>query len=201
MPNRTASEISSSNVSRSKSHERLVAKWLTEWSKVQFRRRRVTGRDTSTKVLELTGDVISLERQFIYSVECKCGKSYSFEALLESPKTAKFTQWWHQANYDANLASEVTKHKIYPMLFFRPKNGLNWVAFSANSLSIMNANKRLPYEFNFVIYNNYLHIGPVSGNISHTKNKKFIDLMLDPVVLCRWSDFEKCVDPNSLFYE
>jgi hypothetical protein len=43
-------------------------------------------------------------------------------------------------------------------------------------------------------------VGPVSGNVLHSKkNKKLVELQLDPVVMCRWRDFASAVRPESAF--
>lgn len=189
-----ASRIAKSNVNRSKSHERLIALWLTEWTGIQFRRRRVTGRDTNTRMLEMTADVIPLEGNFIFSVEAKCGKGFSLDALMGEPHKCLFTAWWHQTCYDASLATQDMGRTIYPMLFFRPGNNQNWVAVSSKIMDIVKHD-----YFPNISYNGYSNIGEVAGDVSHTKNKKIVKLNLDDVVMARWKDFSAKVDSRSVF--
>ena len=116
------SKIGRSNVNRAKAHERQVAKWLTEWSGVEFRRRRVTGRDHATTVIDGTADVICTRPDFKYAVECKSGAGFSLDAVMAGGGKTKFDQWWNQALEDAELSGKE------PMLFIKPGTGQNWIA-------------------------------------------------------------------------
>jgi hypothetical protein len=212
MTKRTYSEIGKSNVRRSKAHERRVAKLLTKWSGSEFRRRRVEGREESTIARESTSDVISVNRIFKFSVEAKCGKDFSFDALLASPQTARFTEWWFQTSYDAGLLTTyLTKTDksatIMPMLFFKPEPSFDWVAFPIAAfgfLRIQNEdikpNIRLwqLQHLNALLY--YYH-EPIKGNTSHSKkNPVYVEKELPPVAICRWRDFETKIDPSTCFH-
>lgn len=201
---RTASQIGRSNVKRSKAHERQVANQLTKWSGALFRRRRTEGRDVSTLERDLTSDVIPVKGSFLYSVEAKCGEGFSFDALFASPKTCLFTGWWHQTCYDAQLASKVLNRHVYPMLFFRPAVGQNWVAVSYESWRLlMYKSTPDPDLMPLLIFGLYKHLGPIGHNVSHTKNKnnkKIVELELDNVVFCRWKDFAKHISPAGTLF-
>ena len=76
------SRIGKSNVARSKSHERRVAKLLQDWSNVEFRRRRVEGRDSTVIERESTADVIPVKGEILFSIEAKCGECTNIDGLL-----------------------------------------------------------------------------------------------------------------------
>lgn len=210
------SKIGRSNVRRSKAHERRVAALLTEWSGMKFRRRRVEGRGDDVRVVELTGDVIPVTGKFLFSVEAKCEKGFSFDALLTNPRLSLFTTWLHQAFYDANDLSTIIRSKASPLLFFKPNPSHDWVAFSTSALSFLCPKEDAAYHskelscetcqqkkawFPHLLFDTFSQLGPISGNISHSKNKHIVDIQFDPVIICRWKDFAANVNPKSAFGE
>jgi hypothetical protein len=194
---RSASEIGKSNVRRSKNHERHVAHLLTAWAGVPFRRRRVEGRDTAVRAVEMVADVIPCVGDFYFTIEAKCGKGFSFDALMWSPKTCLFTEWYHQAAYDAKLLSDDKGYKIFPMVYFKPIPAWDWVAFPVSAMSILfDSCPAFPHLRTSVYHN----LGPISCNISHSKkNKNMVALQLEDVIICRWKDFAKAVPPGMAF--
>lgn len=220
------SKIGKSNVRRGKSHERRVAKLLTEWSGIPFRRRRTEGRDSTTIDIERTGDVIPACPEWTYfSIEAKCGKSPAFDALLANPIKTRITEWYHQSAYDAQLATESYNRiyqleneiKIQPMVFWKPAPAHDWIILSEESLYLLK-NKdgsdlydsastspippRLPFPH--LYFDAFKHLGEVSMNVAHTKNKKnevMIPLNLGACFMCRWKDFAEHIDPRSFFIQ
>jgi len=209
------SKIGRSNVRRAKGHERTVAKFLTDWSGREFRRRRVEGRDVTVIERESTADVIPVKGDIYCSIEAKCGEVQTFGNLMANPKTCKFTEWWHQANYDVQLVSNIFNRQFYPMMFFRPYLNQNWVAISeklftnrilrpkinCEPLMIKNAEEGCVW-FPHFLFDAYKLTGEISFNVVRTKEKKnfkFVPLILDSVVMCRWCDFAAGVDPQSFF--
>jgi hypothetical protein len=200
------SKIGKSNVSRSKGHERTIAKFLTDWSGQEFRRRRVEGRDSTVIERESTADVIPVRGEIHCSIEAKCGEVQTFAALMSNPKGCKFTEWWHQANYDVSLVARVFNRPFYPMMFFRPYPNQNWIAISAKlfSLQILKPKVSTTCEvwFPHFYFDAYDYLGEVSFNVVRTKEKKnfkMVPLQLDSMVICRWQDFAENVDPASFF--
>lgn len=207
------SRIGKSNVRRSKSHERTIAGFLTEWTGSEFRRRRIEGRDVTVIERDSTADIISVKRDIHCSIEAKCGEVQTFGNLMASPMSCKFTEWWHQANYDVHLISNIFNRQFYPMMFFRPYLNQNWVAISKKLFTL----KILTKKDNAILCNDdrdvwfphfsfdaYDYVGEVSFNVIRTKNKdnyKYIPLKLDPVVFCRWQDFAAYVNPASFFVQ
>ena len=201
------SSVGRSNVRTSKVHERRVAHLLTDWSGVEFRRRRVEGRDLATRVVQSVADVIATAGDFHFTVECKKGQGFSFDHLMAAPATSLFTEWWFQACYDASLVSSDTNRKIYPMMFFKPLPTYDWVAFSARAIGILRPKHNVPDTmrvamwFPCLYFNWFANLGQVKGSISHSKkNPKWHHMDLDPVVICRWRDFAEHVDPVSAFH-
>lgn len=138
------SKIGKSNLARSKAHERQVACWLTEWSGVEFRRRRVTGRDHATTTIDGVADVICTRPDFRYCVEYKCGAGFSLDAVLAGGGKTKFDQWWNQTLEDAELCGKE------PMLFFRPATGQNWVAVK-EVIAVQNNNPTINCGYGYSI--------------------------------------------------
>lgn len=217
------SKTGRSNVRRSKGHERQVSHWLKDWSGQEFRRRRVEGRDVTVIERESTADVIPVRGDIHCSIEAKCGEVCSFGALMDNPTGTKFTEWWHQACYDCTLVSAVFKRPFYPMMFFRPYTGQNWVAISRQLFwkGILSPRRDSPefdewHEtalknrnggvfqiwFPHFLFDAYDRLGDISFNVVRTKKKdnfRFVPLKLDAMVICRWKDFATHVDPASFF--
>jgi len=210
------SKVGKSNVRTAKNHERRVARLMTDWSNRPFRRRRVEGRGEDVKVVEGVADVIPIDGDIIFAIEAKKGKDFSLDGLMTNPEKAVFTEWWHQATYDAKILTERTNIERYPMVFFKPHPNWDWVAvpfqtFQSNILRPMDSeaeytDRRKCSEvwFPHLHFDAYCWLGPVSMNVSRTKkkeNKVMVELNLPPVVFCRWRDFEAHVDPESIFIQ
>jgi hypothetical protein len=206
---KTASQIGKSNVATSKNHERRVAKLLSEWSGREFRRRRVEGRESDTVLRDLTGDVVPADtkNRCRFNIEAKKGKGFSLTSILSGTTTCQWSSWWHQSNYDARLASVALELDIKPLVFFKPHPNFDWVAFDTAALSFLKP--RDPDKpqhrlwFPHFLFDNYAYCGPLSFNISHTKNRKnavIVPLQLSPCVFCTWNDFAANIDPTSFFF-
>lgn len=210
------SKIGKSNVRKSKTHERRVAKLLEEFTGVEFRRRRVEGRDATTIERESTSDVISVKGTPKFTIEAKSGKGFSLDGLLANPKTNIFTEWWHQANYDAHLLTshfkDTTKYQFYPLVFFKYNVNSDWIAMPVDVIALQVIQKRKTslnplgigdLELPHLMYNGYTQVNPIGLNVVRTKNKnnyRIIDLDLPNVVFCRWKHFIEAIDPSSFFY-
>jgi hypothetical protein len=195
---KSQSQIGKSNVRRSKSHERRVAKLLTNWTKIEFRRRRVEGRDESVIAKESTADVIAVDKTFKFSVEAKCGKGFSLNSLLASPEICLFTSWWFQASYDAKLLSDYLDLIIWPMLIFKPEPNFDWIAIPTSCLESIGVSQDTSIKQLKCL--SYYYNRTVRGNISHGNSKDIKELYLDGVAMSRWKDFASTVDPNLCFH-
>lgn len=210
------SKIGKSNVRRSKAHERRIAKLLEEYTGVEFRRRRVEGRDATTIERESTSDVISVRGTPKFSIEAKSGKKFSLDGLLASPKTNIFTEWWHQANYDAQLLTNhfkgTTKQQFYPLVFFKFNVNSDWIAIPIDVVSLQVIQKKKTsvnplgigeIELPYISYNGYSMANPIGLNVVRTKNKnnyRIVSLDLPNVAFCRWKHFVEAIEPSSFFY-
>lgn len=212
------SKIGKSNVRRSKAHERRIAKLLKEWSGVEFRRRRVEGREGDTVDIDRTADVIPCVPEWTrFSIEAKCGEWGTFDALMTNPTGTKITEWWHQANYDARIATTAyaknhpsTDEPIFPVVFFKPHPNFDWIMISKKSVPFLRPKGDATVHGSFslwfphMLFDYYEHCGPINCNVAHTKNKKnfqFVELNLDAAIFCRWKDFAEQVDPRSFFIQ
>jgi hypothetical protein len=211
---RTASQVGKSNVATAKCHERRIAKLLTEWSGREFRRRRVEGRESDTVLRDLTGDVVPADakNRCRFNLEAKKGKGFSLTSILSGYTTCKLSEWYHQSTYDAKLVSKALGLDVKPIVFFKPNPNLDWVAFDASALEFLRPKMpkyvipRHDYNrlwFPHLFFDYYAYCGPISFNISHTKNRKnrvIVPLQLAPCFICSWNDFAANVNPDSFFF-
>lgn len=193
------SRIGKSNVRKGKTLERRVARLFTDYTGTEFRRRRVEGRDSTTIERESTADVIPVRGDCIFSIEVKSGQFGSIDALLSNPTNTMLTKWWHQACYDANLMTATFSKPYFPFMFFKFNRNSDWVALGIRAIEHLKfSNAAVPF-FDFT---HFMHIGPVTHNISHTDNKKNevkVSIELDGIRFLRWEDFIRAVDPKSIF--
>lgn len=201
------SRIGKSNVRRGKTHERRIAKLLTEWTGEEFRRRRVEGRESNVIDRESTADVIPANKKIIFSIEAKCGEPTNLDGLLANPLTNKFTVWWHQTCYDAVLLSKALNKQIWPMLFFKPHPNSDWVAIAKEPFDskVIRPNSEISHTsfwINSLTIDMYNIIGPITHNVSKSKkNPVMLGLQLHPCYIMRWKDFADNVNPASIFYD
>jgi len=205
------SKTGKSNVRTAKAHERRVAKLLKEWTGKEFRRRRVEGRGDDVKVVEGVGDVIPVEGDTIFAIEAKKGQGFSLDGLMSSPKTAKFTEWWHQVTYDAIILSEKIEQIRYPLLFFKPHPNFDWIAFPqclietwypVNKFDITTSPVPGTLPFPHILVNCYDRCGEIELDVSHSKkNPVMVSLALLEPCLCRWRDFAANIDPKTIFVQ
>jgi hypothetical protein len=207
----TYSKVGKRNVATSKSHERRCKKLLTDWAGVEFRRRRIEGRGDDVTVLEGVADIIPVEGKVIVAIESKKGENFSFDGLFVNPHGAKFTEWWHQVNYDARLLTEKTGEKRWPMLFFKPHPNWDWIAVPTACFTqgIFRKKYWIPGDenihmtrcwFQHIKYDAYGWLGPIEHNVAASnKNKVLKAIELEPCTICRWKDFAEEVHPQSIF--
>lgn len=213
----TYSKTGKRNVSTAKSHERRCKKLLTDWAGVEFRRRRVEGRGDDVAVVEGVADIIPVEGEVLFAIESKKGEKFSLDGLFMNPHTAKFTEWWHQVNYDAHLLTEKLGEQRWPLLFFKPHPNWDWVAVPVVCFEsqLLTPKSDAPDDgaarwgvrstecwFHHIRYDAYRWLGPIEHNIStSTKNKVMKALQLPPCIMCRWKDFAANVNPRSIFVQ
>jgi hypothetical protein len=198
------SKIGKSNVRSSKVHERRVKDLLTEWSGRPFRRRRVEGRGDDVRVVEGVADVIPVEGEIYFAIEAKKERNFSLNALLASPHTALFSEWWHQASYDAHLLGQKATRKCWPLLFFKPVPSWDWIAIAQEAFSVLQPKAGLERYgdvwFSHLRYDGYARSGPITCNVSRSKKHPvMVPLDLPVCYFCRWQDFAANVDPASFF--
>lgn len=208
----TYSKTGKRNVSTSKTHERRCKKLLTEWSGVEFRRRRIEGRGDDVSVVEGVADIIPVRGQVKFAIESKKGEKFSLNGLFTNPHGAKFTEWWHQVNYDALLLTEKTADKKWPMLFFKPHPNWDWIALPTAVFNegILSPKDPLSREqaidvdcwFPHITFDAYHWLGPIAHNIASSNCKPVMkELQLLPCIMCRWHDFAANVSPEQMFVQ
>jgi hypothetical protein len=195
------SKIGKSNVRKGKNHERRIARLLSEWTGEEFRRRRVEGRESNVIDRESTADIIPASKSIIFSIEAKSGTCPSLDGILSNPSKNKWTSWWHQCCYDAELLSKALNHQIWPMMFFKPHQNFDWVAIAKDPYEqVLKSNGEKVRIPNFFL-DLFEWVGPISHNISNSpKNPVYKSLHLHSCYMVRWVDFAKSVDPISIFY-
>lgn len=107
---------------KGKRYEAHIAKLLSEWTLVKFRRTPCSGGFNKTggvRVAERTfsGDIICDRSDFKFTVEAKNRESLSLVALLSSPSTCEVLKWWDQCVTDGETSS------LMPMMFCHISNG------------------------------------------------------------------------------
>jgi hypothetical protein len=110
-------------------YERRCAKLLHEFTGVNFRKVPASGgfnKFGGQVVAEhaFSGDVICDRKDFLFSVEAKSQKVFSFVAMLKNPSKCAFTDWWKQCVDDAKKVSK------FPMLIFKPDTTEDFVALT-----------------------------------------------------------------------
>jgi len=155
-------------------YERRCAKLLSEFTGTNFRKVPASGgfnKFGGQVVAEhaFSGDVICDDKDFCFSVEAKNQKTFSFVALLSSPKTAKFTEWWKQCVEDANNIGKL------PMLMFKPNTQEDFIALSQQGIEQL----ELPCGTEQFIIKVYKELPT-------------------PKIL-RWKTFVKIADPKKMF--
>lgn len=197
---RSKSEIGKSNSLKGKTYERRVAKLMTEWSGVEFRRRRVEGRDDLTILVDSVADIIPASAKFLFSIEVKNQKGFSMDALLANPEKCMFASWWAQACYDSYLLNKVSNDVTYPMVVFKPHTAYDWVAFSSHAANFIETKAGNGIaDFAHLKFDIYNKIDQVLTDVSHSsKNPNMVQVKLDPLIICRWKDFAAHVKPEPL---
>lgn len=203
----TYSKTGKRNVSTAKSHERRCKSLLKDWTGVEFRRRRIEGRGDDVSVVEGVADVIPVDRDVIFAIEAKKGEKFSLDHLMDKPKVALFTEWWHQCNYDAKILTDKTNIQRHPLLFFKPIPSWDWIAIDAdcfdnNILKRKDGKSHSGCWFPHLRFDQYSKLGPIEHNISASKkNKVMFPLQLKDCVICRWKTFAEEVDPIHIFLD
>jgi hypothetical protein len=204
----TFSKVGKRNVATAKNHERRCKSLLTEWSGVEFRRRRIEGRGDDVAVVEGVADIIPVTGKVIFAIESKKGENFSLDGLFANPHKAKFTEWWHQVNYDAQILTDKIGEKRWPLLFFKPHPSRDWVAVPSACFELGILRPKSGSEniggcwFQHIKYDAYKWIGAVEHNISASNKRPVIKaLNLEPCIMCRWKDFASEVDHRTIFVQ
>jgi len=133
-------------------YERRCAKLLAEFTGVNFRKVPASGgfnKFGGQVVAEhaFCGDIICDKKEFIFSVEAKNQKAFSFPAILKSPDTAAFTDWWEQCVTDALGVEKL------PMLMFKPNTQDDFVALTQVGIEKLKIPNATPH-FTLAVYSN-----------------------------------------------
>jgi hypothetical protein len=200
------SKICKSNVATAKAYERRVKKLLTEWSGHEFRRRRVEGRGNDISVVEGVADVIPVDGKIIFAIEVKKEKGFSFDSLLANPHNNKFTKWWFQVCYDAKILTDRSGDKKWPLLFFKPHPNFDWIAIAREPFlrGVLRSSKKIVGRriwFPHLVFDEFKYCGQIKMNVSRSKNEKLVNMILEPCIICRWTDFAANISPKSIFIE
>ena len=154
-------------------YERRVAKLLTEYTSVNFRRIPSSGAFNKFKGVTVaehvfSGDIVCDRTDFRFSVEAKSQKVFSFQAILKDPDNCAFTKWWKQCVEDAQAVSKV------PMLLFKPDTQEDFIATTGNAIALLKISTIVHFSLN--VY-------------SQLPTPKII----------RWKTFVEKVNPDRLF--
>lgn len=188
----------SRNNTNSKVFERRVAELWTDWTGIDFRRRKIEGHDRKTVVNDGTADVICVDQSKIcrFVIECKKRKDFSFTAT-PFQDTAKFWDWFSQVACDAILRSHHdSESKLYiPIVHFKPTPNHDFVGYYGSSINNMKIVDNIPgYQIITGFDKNITRRLVIDGE------EKIFEVNPNDVYLSTWKDFTRCVDPTSVFY-
>jgi len=144
------SKIGKRSKAKGKRYESRAAKLLTDFTGVNFRKTPGSGgwnKAGGVKVADYVfcGDIICDNKHFVFSVEAKSRKSFSFVAILKNPEIAAFTGWWKQCIEDA-----VSIHKL-PFMMFKPDYQEDFVALTEEGESALGIPNNTP-RFTLDVY-------------------------------------------------
>lgn len=191
------SAIGKKSKDKGKAYERTIAKALTDFTGVNFRKVPGSGgMDKQGLVVAghiFCGDVMSDRADFRFSVEAKNRKNFLFSQVLKDPRTAPMTGWWYQCVRDAQ------RYKKEPMLFFKPKPGSpdNMVV-----LSELDWAKHIPNYYSIAAYN---HARPITftmhekGPGERKSRDHTVIATLPQPIMTDWGYFTKIIKPEDLF--
>jgi hypothetical protein len=182
---------------KGKSYERNFAKILTEWTGVNFRKTPGSGGFNKQGVTvagrSFAGDLICDKSNFIFSIEAKNRKNFSFQQILKNPSTAPFTEWWFQTVRDAK------KEDLEPLLRFKPKEGspdnlialdISWASrFDGRAMTLSMYSQILE----FVVQEKAYWLGE-KRNLKHN-----VMARLPIPIIVHEKHFKEVINPDSLF--
>jgi len=179
---------------RGKTYERRAAKLLTEFTDIGFRSTPSSGgfnKQGGVVIREelFCGDVICDNPNFLFCVEAKNRKSFSFTALLKNSDTAEFSKWWYQCVEDA--------HKVHmlPIMFFKPDNQADFVALDVCGFQVVNPREELPH-FKLSVYDRAATL-KIRGR--YNKKTSIIYTILPTAFIMNWKVIADNVDSKLFF--
>ena len=182
---------------RGKTYERRCAKILTEYTSINFRKTPGSGgfnKQGGVSIREelFCGDLICDSSNFRYCVEAKNRDSFSFTAILKSPKTAVFTKWWYQCVEDAKMVG------LEPLMFFKPNIRDDFIIITKTEW--FTKYDKCPY-IELGCFKEPLTFTITQKDAKGKKEKIEITTKLPDAVMVDWKQFIASHDPKLMFKE
>jgi hypothetical protein len=186
----------SRNSKNGKSMENRCAKMWTQWTNIEFRRRKVEGHDKNTVSVDGVGDIICAnpEKQCKFTIESKNRKGFSFTSVPFSIKSP-FWDWFSQSVCDSLIKHHYSNIEYYPFLHFKNGSVGNMVALYKNDLDKL---KLVDQIVGYEIKTNFED--KISRRACLTTKYVEFEIPTEGVIISTWQNFIKAVDPNSVFY-
>jgi hypothetical protein len=188
------SAIGKKSKAKGKRYERHIAKILTDFTGVNFRKIPGSGGFNKTGGVVVadhafSGDVICDDPGFLYSIEAKNRKNYTLTSLIKSPPTAPFTEGWYQCLEDAKRTSRK------PIMFFKPNHNDDWLCFRESDFLELGLDKANHFVFN--VYRG--RILRIRIRKKGSKERVEVNTTLPDPFVVDWNEFKKHISPESLF--
>lgn len=183
------SKVGKSSRRKGGAYERRVAKLLTELTKVDFRRVPGSGgfNKQAKEIINETcfaGDICcSNEHQFLFLIEAKNRKEFSFTKLLFNPNKG-FSDWWYQCVKEAN------DNNLLPAMIFKPDRGKDFIVFDKRGVNKLGINK----ISNFVI-----DVYKKKVIVFDYKTKQDLKVKLPVPYVFNWPEFANKVNVKRMF--
>lgn len=182
---------------KGKTYERKVAGLLQSFTNANFRKVPSSGgfnkQGAVVREESFCGDVICDRPDFKFCIEAKNRETFSFQALLNNPNTAAFSEWWYQCIEDAKSVD------LLPILFFKPEIGEDLVALTGAGLEALDIRAGLPM-FRIDVYAQPVSITQlVKVKGQKKKSKIVIEAQLPTPFVISWKTLIKHTRPEAFF--
>ena len=194
-PNRSA--IGKRSKNKGHAGERRIAKLLSDFTGKNFRKVPGSGGFGKQGVVvaerTFTGDIVSDDPTFAFSVECKNrANDFSFAQLATVPDKAPFSEWWYQTVEDAKSVN------LLPILFFKASSsstqtvGADFIALTVEGMKRLGYPADMP-KIVFDLYNKPITI------VLKDRKKGTVVTQLPRAYIISWRLITQYVDPDRFF--
>lgn len=191
------SKIGRRSKRKGKRYESRVAKLLTDFTKVNFRKIPSSGGFNKFGGVVVakhvfTGDVCCDNSSFKYSVEAKNRQDINIATIIKNPSTSPLSKYWYQCVEDANSNNKK------PIMFFKPNNQSDFICISQKDDvydKLKNSNHLCVNVYNSPVFMSVIARGSKGQKLGVSSK----DVSLPNFIIIDWELFIKYVVPQDLF--